>query len=78
MAWSSDSRSLLVHARFGEAFEADWSIVGLDGGSPTNIGLVLQLREKGMFTVPTGETWVNDSLVSRGRGPRVWACTGNA
>ena len=70
MAWLSDSRSVLVHARSGEAFEADWWIVRLDGGSPTNIGLVLQLREKGMFTVPTGATWVNDSLVFSGAGPQ--------
>jgi Tol biopolymer transport system component len=69
-AWLPDSRSVIVHARRDEAFEADWWVVPVEGGSPTNIGLVQQLREKGMFTVPTGAAWVNDSLVFSGAGPQ--------
>ena len=66
--WLPDSRSVLVHARPDPALEADWWIVPIDGGSPTNIGLVQRFREAGMFTVPTGVAWVDDSLVFSAAG----------
>jgi Tol biopolymer transport system component len=66
--WSPDSRSVLVHARPDPALEADWWVVPLDGGSPTDTGLVQQFREAGMFTVPTGAAWVADSLVFSAAG----------
>ena len=63
-----DSRSVVVHARPDPAIEADWWIVPMDGGSPTNTGLVQRFREAGMFTVPTGAAWVDDSLVFSAAG----------
>ena len=66
--WLPDSRSVLVHARPDPALEADWWIVPVDGGSPTNTGVVQRFREAGMFTVPTGVAWVDDSLGSRRLG----------
>ncbi len=66
--WLPDSRSVLVHARSDPAVEADWWIVPIDGGSPTNTRVVQQFREVGMFTVPTGAAWVNDSLVFSAAG----------
>ena len=66
--WLPDSRSVLVHARPDPALEADWWIVPMDGGSPTNTGLVQRFREAGMFTVPTGAAWVDDSLVFSAAG----------
>ena len=69
--WLPDSRSVLVHARPDPALEADWWIVPMDGGSPTNTGVVQRFREAGLFTVPTGAAWVDDSLVFYGgRAPR--------
>ena len=68
--WLPDSRSVLVHARPDPALEADWWIVPMDGGSPTNTGLVQRFREAGMFTVPTGAAWVDDSLVFSAAGAR--------
>jgi Tol biopolymer transport system component len=66
--WLPDSRSVVVHARPDAALEADWWIVPMDGGSPTNTGLVQRFREAGMFTVPTGAAWVDDSLVFSAAG----------
>ena len=66
--WLPDSRSVLVHARPDPALEGDWWIVPIDGGSPINTGLVQRFREAGMFTVPTGVAWVDDSLVFSAAG----------
>ena len=66
--WLPDSRSMIIHARPDPALEPDWWIVPMDGGSPTNTGLVERFREAGMFTVPTGAAWVNDSLVFSAAG----------
>jgi Tol biopolymer transport system component len=68
--WLPDSRSVLVHARPDPAVEPDWWIVPMDGGSPTNTGVVERFREAGMFTVPTGAAWVDDSLVFSAAGPQ--------
>ena len=43
--WLPDSRSVLVHARPEPALEADWWVVPVDGGSPTNTGLVRLFRD---------------------------------
>ena len=68
MTWSPDSRSVLVHARRGPDLEPDWWIVPTNGASPTNTGVVQRFREAGMFTVPTGVAWVDESLVFSAAG----------
>ncbi len=68
MTWLPDGRSVLVHARPDPALEADWWIVPIDGGSPANTGVVQRFREAGMFTLPTGAAWVDDSLVFSAAG----------
>ena len=68
MTWLPDSRSVLVHARPDPALQAEWWIVPMDGGSPVNTGVVQRFREAGMFTVPTGAAWVDDSLVFSAAG----------
>ena len=66
--WLPDSRSVVVHARPDPALEADWWIVPMDGGSSTNTGVVQRFREAGLFTVPLGAAWVDDSLVFSAAG----------
>jgi Tol biopolymer transport system component len=66
--WSPDSRSVLVHGRPDPAVEADWWIVPIDGGSPIDTGVVQRFREAGMFTIPNGAAWVDDSLVFSAAG----------
>jgi Tol biopolymer transport system component len=66
--WLPDSRSVLVHARPDPALEPDWWIVPMDGGSPTNTGVAQRFREAGMFTIPTGASWADDSLVFSAAG----------
>ncbi len=66
--WLPDSRSVVVNARPDPALEADWWIVPIDGGSPINTGVVQRFREAGMFTVPTGAAWVDDTLVFTAAG----------
>ncbi len=63
VTWLPDSRSVVVHARPDPALEPDWWIVPTHGGAPTNTGVVQRFREAGLFTVPTGVAWVDDSLV---------------
>src|SRR5262249_38244924 len=71
VAWLPDSGAVLVHARPGPVLDADWWIVPMDGGPPTNTGLVArQFRETGLFTLPTGAAWVDDSLVFSAAGPQ--------
>jgi Tol biopolymer transport system component len=72
--WLPDSRAVVVHARPGPVLEPDWWIVPVDGGSPTNTGVVQLFRERGMFTVPTGVAWVRDSLVFSAAGPPHGVC----
>jgi len=67
-AWLPDSRSIVVNARPDPAIEPDWWIVPIDGGSPINTGVVQAFRESGMFTVPTGVAWVDNSLVFTAAG----------
>ena len=71
LAWSPDSRALLVHARSDPSLEPDWWLVPLDGGAPANTGLVAKLfREAGLFTIPTGVAWIADSLLFSAAGTR--------
>jgi Tol biopolymer transport system component len=71
VTWLPDSRSVLVHARADPSGEPDWWMVPIEGGPPTNTGLVTRLlREAGLFTVPTGAAWMDDSLVFSGAGPQ--------
>src|SRR6185503_8279192 len=66
--WLPDSRSVLVHARPDPAVEAEWWVVPMDGRSPISSGLVQRFREAGLFTVPNGAAWVEDSLVFTAAG----------
>jgi Tol biopolymer transport system component len=66
--WLPDSRSVAIHARPEPALEPDWWIVPIDGRPPTNTGLVQRFRQAGMFTVPSGAAWVDDSLVFTAAG----------
>ncbi len=67
--WLPDSRSVLVHARADPAVEPDWWVVPIDGRPPRTLGLTARLfREAGLFTLPTGAAWVEDSLVFSGAG----------
>jgi Tol biopolymer transport system component len=72
--WAPNSAAVLVHARRGAAVEPDWWIVPMDGGSPTNIGLVRLFRERRTFTIPTGVAWVGDSIVFSAAGPPHGVC----
>ena len=74
VTWTSDSRSVVVHARPGALVEPDWWIVPVDGGSPTNTGLVRLFRERRMFTIPTGVACVEESLVFSAAGPPHGVC----
>ena len=70
VTWLPDSRAVLVHARPDPAMEPEWWIVPLDGGSRINTGLIERFREAGMFTLPMGPAWVEDSLVFSAAGTR--------
>jgi Tol biopolymer transport system component len=70
VVWAPDSRSVLAYARADLGVDPDWWLVPLDGGPPTNTGLVARLlREVNLFTMPTGAAWVSDSLVFSAAGP---------
>jgi Tol biopolymer transport system component len=69
-AWTPDSRSMIVHARPGPAVEPDWWIVPVNGGPLINTGVTRVFRDAGMFTVPSGVAWVDDSLVFSVAGSR--------
>jgi Tol biopolymer transport system component len=73
-AWAPDSRAVVVNARRGAMVEPDWWIVPVDGGSPTNTGLVRLFRERRMFTIPTGVAWVEDSILFSAAGPPHGVC----
>jgi Tol biopolymer transport system component len=70
VAWLPDSRSMLVQARSDPALEPDWWTVHLDGTAPSNTGIVRRLRETGIFVLPVGTAWVNDSVVFPAAGPQ--------
>jgi Tol biopolymer transport system component len=70
LTWLPDSRSLLVHARSDFALEPELWLVPIDGGSRLNTGLIQHLREAGLFTLPTGTAWIDDSLVFSTAGPQ--------
>ena len=72
--WVPDSGAVIVHARREALAEPDWWIVPVDGGVPTNTGLVRMFREKRMFTIPTGVAWVEDSIVFSAAGPPQGVC----
>src|SRR6478736_9664922 len=54
IAWTADSRSVIVHARSGPAAEPDWWIVPVDGRPAVNTGVTRAFRAAGMFTLPVG------------------------
>jgi len=70
MTWTSDSRSVIVNARRGPAVEPDWWIVPVSGGPLINTGVTRSFREAGMFTLPSGVAWMDDSLVFSAAGNR--------
>ena len=69
LTWMPDNRSLLVHARADSSLEAELWLIPIDGGSPVNTGLIQRLREAGLFTLPTGTAWIDDSLIFSTAGP---------
>ena len=70
ITWTDQSRSVVVHARSGPAAGPDWWIVPVDGGPPINTGVTRAFRDAGMFTLPTGVAWVENSLVFAAAGLR--------
>jgi Tol biopolymer transport system component len=70
ITWTPESRSVIVHARSGPAAEPDWWVVPVDGGPPVNTGVTRAFRDAGMFTLPSGVAWVDDSLVFAAAGAR--------
>jgi len=72
--WAPDSGAVVVHARRGALVEPDWWIVPVDGRAPTNTGIVRLFRERRMFTIPAGVTWVEDSVVFSAAGPPHGVC----
>ena len=70
LTWLSDSRSVIVAARPGPNLEPDWWIVPIDGDSPVKTGVIDAFRTVGMFVIPTGVAWVDDSLVFSAAGPQ--------
>jgi Tol biopolymer transport system component len=70
LAWSPDSRCVIVHAHPSPAHEVDWWVVPIDGGPPTNTGMLRALRPPMMFVVPTGMAWVDDSIVFSAATPQ--------
>jgi Tol biopolymer transport system component len=70
ITWTADSRSVIVHARCGPAALPDWWIVPVGGASVVNTGVTRAFRDAGMFTLPVGVAWVDDSLVFAAAGSR--------
>jgi Tol biopolymer transport system component len=70
LAWTSDSRSVIVHARSDPAAEPDWWIAPVDGGPPVHTGVNRAFREAGLFTLPSAVAWVDDSLIFAAAGAR--------
>ena len=70
LTWTPDGHSVIVHARSGPSTEPDWWIVPVDGGPITNTGVTRSFREAGMFTLPMGVAWIDDSLVFSAAGTR--------
>jgi Tol biopolymer transport system component len=71
ITWTPDSSSVVVHARSGPAVEPDWWIVPVTGGPQVNTGVTRAFREAGMFTLPSGVAWIDDSLVFAAAGSRI-------
>ena len=70
ITWTADSRSVIVHARSGPAALPDWWIAPVGGASVVNTGVTRAFRDAGMFTLPVGVAWVDDSLVFAAAGSR--------
>lgn len=71
LTWTADSRSVVVHARSGPTTEPDWWIVPVGGGPLVNTGVTRSFSEAGMFTLPSGVAWLDDSLVFAAAGSRI-------
>jgi Tol biopolymer transport system component len=71
ITWTADSSSVIVHARSGPTAEPDWWIVPVGSGPPVNTGVTRSFREEGLFTLPTGVAWLDDSLVFAAAGSRI-------
>jgi Tol biopolymer transport system component len=61
---------VIVHARPSPAAEPDWWIVPVNGGPLINTGVIRSFREAGLFTLPSGVAWLDDSLVFSAAGSR--------
>src|ERR1043165_6676804 len=70
ITWTADSRSVIVHVRSGPTAEPDWWIVPIDGNPLVNTNVTRAFRDAGMFTLPSGVAWMDDSLVFAAAGSR--------
>src|SRR5215470_20200866 len=70
ITWAPDSRSVIVHARPGPAIEPDWWIVPVNGKPLINTGVTRTFRQAGLFTLPSGVAWLDDSVVFSAAGSR--------
>ena len=68
LAWKSDSGSVIVHARSAPAADPDWWVIPVDGGPAVNTGVTSSFREAGLFTLPSGVAWADDSIVFAAAG----------
>jgi Tol biopolymer transport system component len=70
LTWTADSRAVIVHARSAPSADPDWWIVPVTGGSAVNTGITRAFRDAGMFTLPSGVAWIDDSIVFAAAGSR--------
>jgi Tol biopolymer transport system component len=70
LTWTPDSRLIVVNARPAPATEPDWWIVPVEGGPLVNTGVTRAFRAAGMFTLPSGVAWIDDSLVFAAAGSK--------
>ena len=76
VAWAPDNDAVVVHARSGPVLEPDWWVVPVDGRPPINTTVVQRLRERGLFTIPTGIAWDGESLIFSTAGRPHGVCLG--
>ena len=61
--WSPDGTHVLAQAHTDPADEPDYWVVAIDGGEPTNTGILQGLRQRGCFPITLPAAWVADSVV---------------
>ena len=63
VAWSPESRHLLILAHNDHRFEPDYWIVAVDGGSPIDTGVLGTLRRRGFKPLESLPAWIGEHLV---------------